>query len=255
MAPVAASDVSRGERPVAIVTGGVRGIGRGISLRLLAGGWRVAVCYRSSLAEAQSLVAAAGDLGAEALSACCDVSKPEGVESFVAEVVQRWGRVDALINGVGPIRRVGLLEESPEGWRDMLAGNLDSVFLMARAVAPMMKAQGYGRIVSFGVANADHVMAAPQLAGYTIAKLGVLALTRSLARELGPYGVTANVVSPGFIDSGSAPLPEFESMIKRIPAGYMGAIEDVTGVVEFLLSDAARYVNGANIQVSGGWGL
>jgi 3-oxoacyl-[acyl-carrier protein] reductase len=237
------------------VTGGARGIGRGIALYLASCGWRVAICYRTSAEDAAAVVRNAEQLGPAAFARHCDLSQPDSAGAFAASVVSEWQRVDALINCAGPIHRVDLLQETPQGWREMFGSNLDSVFFMSQAVAPTMIRQGSGRIVSFGIATGDHVAAQPRIAAHFIAKLGVLALTRSLARELGPHGITVNAISPGFIDSGSADLGELESMTRRIPAGYVGSVEDVVGVVRFLLSDEARYVNGANIHVSGGWGL
>jgi 3-oxoacyl-[acyl-carrier protein] reductase len=105
------------------------------------------------------------------------------------------------------------------------------------------------------MANADQLIAQPQLTGHYIAKVGVLVLARTLARVLAPHGITVNAISPGFIDSGSAPQEELAAMAKRIPAGYVGALEDAVSVVRFLLSEEARYVNGTNIHLSGGWGI
>jgi 3-oxoacyl-[acyl-carrier protein] reductase len=105
------------------------------------------------------------------------------------------------------------------------------------------------------MSNSEQVIAQPQLTAHYISKVGVVILMRSLARLVAPFGITANCVAPGFIDSGSAPKEELESALKRIPAGYIGSVDDTTSVVRFLLSDEARYINGANIQVSGAWGL
>ena len=105
------------------------------------------------------------------------------------------------------------------------------------------------------MANADQMVAQPDVTAHYIAKAGVLILTRTLARLLAPHGITVNAISPGFIDSGSAPPEELAGMVKRIPAGYVGNVSDTVAIVRFLLSDDARYVNGANIQVSGGWGI
>jgi 3-oxoacyl-[acyl-carrier protein] reductase len=137
----------------------------------------------------------------------------------------------------------------------MFASNLDSVFYMSRLVARPMQEQKGGRIVSFSMANADQMIGQPQLAAHYIAKVGVLILTRSLARILAPYNVTVNAVSPGFIASGSAPDAELQKMVKNIPAGYVGELKDAVAAVRFLLSEEARYVNGANIHLSGGWGV
>jgi 3-oxoacyl-[acyl-carrier protein] reductase len=105
------------------------------------------------------------------------------------------------------------------------------------------------------MANAEQVIAQPQLTAHYITKVGLLVLARSLARLVAPHGITVNAISPGFIASGSAPKEELEAAAKRIPAGYVGSVEDAASAVRFLLSDEARYVNGANIQLSGAWGI
>jgi 3-oxoacyl-[acyl-carrier protein] reductase len=118
-----------------------------------------------------------------------------------------------------------------------------------------MKARRAGRIITFSMANADHLISQPDVTAHFIAKTGVLILTRTLAKLLAPHGITVNAVSPGFIDSGSAPAGELAPMAKRIPAGYIGTVDDTVAAVRFLLSPEARYVNGANIQISGAWGI
>jgi 3-oxoacyl-[acyl-carrier protein] reductase len=118
-----------------------------------------------------------------------------------------------------------------------------------------MKEQGWGRIVSFSMANADQMIGQPQLTAHYISKVGVLVLTRTLARILGPHHITVNAISPGFIASGSAPEEELQRMVKSIPAGYVGELSDAVSAVCYLLSEEARYVNGANLHLSGGWGV
>lgn len=240
---------------VALITGGAKGIGRAVALDLGARGWSVAICYRTSAAEAADVVSAIERGGARALAVQADVSDPGRAAAFVQRVENAWGRIDALVNGAGPYERKPLLEETVEGWHAMFDNNLHPVFYLSRAVAPGMKARRWGRIISFSMANADQLIAQPQLTAHYIAKVGILALTRTLARVLAPYGITANVISPGFIDSGSAPAAEMEAMAKRIPAGYVGKLEDAVAAVRFLLSEEARYVNGANIHLSGAWGI
>jgi 3-oxoacyl-[acyl-carrier protein] reductase len=240
---------------VALVTGGAKGIGRAVALDLAALGWSVAICYRTSSAEAAAVIDAAEKKGAKGLSLRCDVSDPSAAEEMVRNVESQWGRIDALINGAGPYHRVGLLEESVDNWKSMFDNNLHPVFYLSRAVAPGMIRRKWGRIVSFGMANADQLIAQPQLTAHYIAKVGILALTRSLARVLAPHGITVNAISPGFIDSGSAPKEELAAMEKRIPAGYIGTVDDAVCAVRYLLSDEARYVNGSNIHLSGAWGI
>jgi 3-oxoacyl-[acyl-carrier protein] reductase len=240
---------------VALITGGARGIGRAVALDLASQGWSVAVCYRTSAADADTTCAAIRAHGVRAMAVRCDVSDPAAAEAMVRSVERDWGRIDALINGAGPYHRVNLLEETPEGWRSMFANNLDPVFVLARAVAPGMKARKWGRIVSFAMANADQQIAQPMVTAHYIAKAGVLILTRSLAKLLAPHGITVNAISPGFIASGSAPESELQAMVKNIPAGYVGSLDDAVAAVRYLLSEEARYMNGGNIHLSGAWGV
>lgn len=243
------------DRKVALISGGARGIARAIALDLADKNWAVAICYRTSVKQAEEVMEAVRAKGALGMADPCDVSDPKAAAAWVERAQREWGRIDALINGAGPYHRVSLLEETDEGWHAMFDNNLHPVFYLARAVIPIMKQRKWGRIVSFSMANAEQLIAQPQLTAHYIAKVGLLALSRSFARLIAADGITMNCVSPGFIDSGSAPPGELEKMVKFIPAGYVGKVEDAVGAVRFLLSDEARYVNGANIQLSGAWGV
>ncbi len=240
---------------VALITGGAKGIGRALALDLATQQWSVAICYRTSKAAADETSTAIVSHGGQALAVQCDVSDPQAAADLVSQVEQRWGRIDALINGAGPYHRVNLFDETPTGWRDMFEGNLHPIFYLGQAVAPGMKARKQGRIINFSMANADQMVAQPEVTGHYIAKAGVLILTRTLAKLLAPYGITVNAISPGFIDSGSAPPEELAGVVKRIPAGYIGSVGDTVAAVRYLLSEEARYVNGANLHLSGGWGI
>ena len=242
-------------KQVALITGGAKGIGRGIALDLASQQWKIAFCYRNSDAAAQKTAQEITQRGGQALALRCDVADPMAAKNMVSQVEQEWGRIDVLINGAGPYHRVNLFDETVEGWNDMFDGNLHPIFYLAQAVAPGMKARKAGRIISFSMANADQMEAQADVTAHYIAKAGVLILTRTLAKLLAPYGITVNAISPGFIDSGSAPPQELAAMTKRIPAGYIGTVDDAVAAVRYLLSEDARYVNGANIQISGGWGI
>jgi len=239
----------------ALITGGARGIGRQVALDLAAGGWAVALCYRTSAEAAEGTRRGVEERGAPALAVPADVSDPAACEALVRRVLDWRGRIDALVHCAGPYHRVDLFQETPAGWRDMFANNLDSLFYMARAVAPGMIEAKWGRIVAFSMANADRLQAQPMVTAYYLAKVGVLGLVRTLSKLLARHNVTVNAVSPGFIDSGSMPEDELKQMAKKIPAGYIGTPREVASVVRFLLSDEAGYVNGTNVHVSGGWGL
>lgn len=240
---------------VALITGGAKGIGRAVALDLASQGWDVAICYRTSAKEAAEVVDTVRKNGAVGLAVDSDVSNPAAAKNLVERVQKDFGRVDALINGAGPYHRVSLLKETVAGWHSMFDNNLHPVFYLTQAVIPIMKAQQWGRIVSFSMANAEQLIAQPQLTAHYISKVGLLALSRSFAKLIAPDGITMNCISPGFIDSGSAPKEELDKMVKSIPAGYVGSVGDAVGAVRYLLSDAARYVNGANIQLSGAWGV
>ena len=240
---------------VALITGGARGIGRAIALNLAERGWAVAVCYRKSAEQGAEIIENAQKKGAKGLAIQCDVSDAKAAQEMVRQVEREWGRIDALINCAGPYHRVNLLEESLEGWHSMFDTNLHPAFYLSQAVAAGMIDRKWGRIICFSMANADQLIAQPQLTAHYIAKVGILVLTRTLARVLAPHGITVNAISPGFVDSGSAPKEELAAMAKRIPAGYVGTLEDAVSVARFLLSEEARYINGANIHLSGAWGI
>ena len=243
------------ESKVALITGGARGIGRALALDLATRGWSVAICYRTSAHLAEEVVEGIRRSGAKGSALQCDVSDPDAAVAWVRRTEHEWGRIDALINCAGPYRRLSLLQETNENWHAMFDNNLHPVFYLSQAIVPGMKTRKWGRIISFSMSNSEQMIAQPQLTAHYISKMGLVILMRSLARLVAPFGITANCVAPGFIDSGSAPKEELESATKRIPAGYIGTVDDITSIVRFLLSDEARYINGANIPVSGAWGV
>jgi len=239
----------------ALVTGGARGIGRAVALALASGGWKVAVCFRSSADAAAGLEAEVRAAGGACAAFKADVADPEAASGLVRRVESSWGRIDALVNCAGPFRRVPLSEETLEGWRSMFDANLHAVFHLTQLAAPGMKERGWGRIVNFSIARAEQLIGLPDIAAHYAAKAALLALTRAFARELAPHRITVNAISPGFIRTGGAPLDELSGAVRNIPAGHVGRPEDAAAAVSFLLSDAARYVTGANIPVGGGWGV
>ena len=177
---------------VALITGGAKGIGRGVAIDLASQGWAVAICYRTSAKEAAEVIEAVEQKGNKGIAVECDVSKPEYAVSLIEQVRQEYGRIDALINGAGPYHRVSLLKETNHGWHSMFDNNLHPVFYLTQAVIPIMKEQKWGRIVSFSMANAEQLIAQPQLTAHYIAKVSLLALSRSFAKLIAPDGITMN---------------------------------------------------------------
>jgi 3-oxoacyl-[acyl-carrier protein] reductase len=243
------------EQQVALITGGVRGIGRAVALTLAERGWAVAASYRRSEEPARSLEAELKAMRKRAVILRADAADPAAAADLVRRTEAEFGRIDALINCAGSYHRAPLLEESIEEWHAMFNDNLHTVFYLSRAAAPGMIERKWGRIINFSIAKADQLVGQPFITSHYIAKVGVLILTRSLAKILAPHGITANSISPGFIESGSAPQEEFSHLTKNIPAGYVGNPADAASVVLYLLSAEARYVNGTNIHLSGAWGI
>ena len=240
---------------VALIPGGAKGIGRQIGLRLAERGWAVALAYRTSEQAAEETRRALEARGVAALALRADVSKPGECQDLVKRVAEWKGTIHALVNCAGPYHRVDILSETPEGWREMFASNLDCLFYLARAVVPGMIEAGGGRIVAFSMANADRILAQPNLTAHYLAKVGVLGLVRTLAKALAKHRITVNAISPGFIDTGSMDPEEMKALAKTIPAGYVGSTDDAAGAALYLLSEEAAYVTGGNIHVSGGWGI
>ena len=242
-------------RRVALIPGGARGIGRAIGQALAEHGWDIALCYRTSEEDAQVAIKAVETSGGAAFAMRADVSEPDTCMDLFDQVLAWRGQIDALVHCAGPFHRVDVLDETADGWRAMFASNLDSLFFLSRLVSPGMMERQWGRIIAFGMANADRVMAQTQITAHYLAKVSVLGLVRSLAKALAPHQITVNAISPGFIDSGSPDLAELSQMVKAIPAGNVGTVDDVVAAALFLLSEEAGYVNGTNIHVSGGWGI
>lgn len=238
---------------IALVTGGSRGIGRAVSLRLAASGATVVVNYVSNPAAADETVRMITDGGGQAESMRFDVADPAEVQDSFKKILDVHGRIDILVNNAGITRDGLLMKMKPEDWDLVLATNLSSTFHCIKAVSRAMMKQRWGRIINIGsvigfAGNAGQ-------ANYAAAKAGMIGLTRSAARELATRGITVNAVAPGYIVTDmTRGLPEevTEKIKAEIPMGILGDAEDVAGAVNFLASDAARYITGETIHVNGG---
>ena len=234
---------------IAVVTGAGRGIGAGIARRLAEEGASVA-CADINEAEATKV---ALELAQGAIGVGLDVSKSEQCDSLVARVLERFGRLDILVNNAGINRDAMLHKMTDDQWAQVLAVDLTGVFFMTRAASRVMRTAGSGRIVNISSAS---WMGNVGQANYAAAKAGVVGLTRTAAKELARYQVTANAICPGFIDTDmTRGIPEAirEQQVARIPLGRMGQPADVAAVVAFLVSDDAGYVTGEVINVGGGY--
>ena len=240
------------ENKIALVTGAARGIGQAIALQLAADGADLALCDVKAewLEDTAAKVKA---LGRRAESYAMDVANGAAVGEAVAKVLADFGRIDVLVNNAGITRDTLLMRMSEEDWDAVLDINLKGAFLVTKAVVKPMMKQRSGAIVN--IASVVGIMGNPGQANYTASKAGLIALTKTTAKELGSRNVRVNAVAPGFIRTAMTDKlaePVKEAMLKMVPLGRLGEPEDVAKAVAFLASDAAAYVNGQTLAVCGG---
>lgn len=236
---------------IAVVTGGSSGIGYGIANALIKNGYSVVILGRDE----KRLIHSASKLGSMACWRKADVS----VWDEVLEAVSTLHHVDVLVNAAGFTRPVSLatpIKEAQSDWDAVINTNLKGSFLMVKAVAPLLSRPG-GRIINISSIGAQTGGSRPGGLAYASAKAGLHGLTFSLARELAPEGITANVIAPGFIAdtgfTGSWPVERISGIISETPVGRAGSPDDIAGAVIWLASDAASFITGAVIPVNGGW--
>ena len=238
----------------ALVTGGGRNIGRACVLGLAADGFNVAINGSSDSAACESVAKEARKLGAKALVVMGDVGKPEECKRIAAEAIKAFGAVDVLVNNAALRPGKPFLEMSDAAWRRVIAVDLDAAVWLSRACLPGMLKKGWGRIVNFTGMNAIHGYAGR--APVSVAKHGVWGLTKALAKEFGPQGVTTNAISPGPIASDvegdDASSHHRQQTVAKVPLGRMGTPVEVAATARLLISANGAYINGLMIQVNGG---
>ncbi|HKF51528.1 MAG TPA: SDR family oxidoreductase [Candidatus Acidoferrales bacterium] len=239
---------------VALVTGGSRGIGKGIALSLGRAGARVAISYRSNKAAAQNTLRQLQAVGCECFAVEADATDAAQSESLVKSVAEKFGRLDILVNNVGIFNWSTVAETTLEEWRRVLDSNLLSVFYASKAALLVMRRQRWGRIINLGAVGAERAFGQATISAYTAAKAAVVSFSRSLALEEAKNGITVNVVNPPNIDDKELSLEEARRMRDaRFPVGRPPSADDVAEAVKFLASDSADYVTGQVLSVSGGW--
>jgi 3-oxoacyl-[acyl-carrier protein] reductase len=234
---------------VALVTGGGRGIGRGISQALAEAGLAVAVGYHRQAEAAQATAQALAEAGHWARVYAGDVADAGQVERLVAEVLADTGRIDVLVNNAGLATRAGTLDLDQADWERVMGVNVKGAWLCARAVVPSMRRQGWGRIINLtSIAGQTGGMIGPH---YAASKAGLMGLTRFMARELAPLGITVNAVAPSGVSSELLSSLGLTPSAQR-PVGRVGQPADVAAAVCYLASEGAGYVTGQELSVNGG---
>jgi 3-oxoacyl-[acyl-carrier protein] reductase len=237
---------------VALITGAGRGIGKSIALEMARRGCNIALndINEADLAQASAEIRA---LGKEAEPFICDVSRFEETEKMVAAVMERFKRIDVLVNNAGITRDNLLLKMKEEDWDKVLAINLKSVFNCTKAVSRIMLKQRSGRIIS--MASVIGLMGNSGQANYAASKAGIIGFTKSIAKELASRGITVNAVAPGYIMTEMTEKLSDDvrqKLLELIPLKFLGETRDVANVVAFLASEDARYITGQVLQVDGG---
>ena len=238
---------------VVLVTGGSKGIGRSIALAFAESGAIIAVNYRSDEAAAERVLADIQGRGAQGVALRADVTDLAQVRSMVDELVSRHDRIDVLVNNAGGTRDGLLALMDPNDWDAVIDLNLKSVFHCCKVVSRQMMSQRRGAIVN--VSSLSGITGLPGQTNYAAAKGGVNAFTKALAREVARFGIRVNAVAPGLVETemtAALPASQRERLLAGVPMGRMALPEEVAAVVRFLGSEAASYITGQIVQVTGG---
>ena len=240
------------EERVAIVTGSGKGIGRGIAKRLADEGIVVVVNYQKDEPAAQESLVNLQATSPRSIVMQADVATPEGAKHLISQTLAAFGRLDILVNNTGPFLVKSVIDTEPDEWRRILDGNLSSAFYCTKYALPTMRAQKSGNLVYLGSLNAETTRGAPTTAAYNAAKTGLVVLSKSVARSEARYGIRCNLINPGFIDTYALSEADRRELPSLVPLGSLGTPDDIAEAVAYLVSDKARYVTGAVLNVHGG---
>ena len=232
----------------ALITGATQGIGQAIAVRLARDGFSIVLNYRANETKAEETLKTISKLSSDSILVKADVTTEDGVNHVISQAATR-GPTNLLVNNVGDFLFKPALDTTIEEWNHILGSNLTSAFLCCKAIIPHMREHQGGQIINIGMMNSEVLRAVPNTVPYTIAKTGLLILTKSLAKTEAPWKIRVNAVNPGFITSGQHP-PRGSG--NTVPLGRMGKPEEVASVVSFLASVEADYITGAIINVHGG---
>ena len=238
---------------VAVVTGGSRGIGRAIVLKLASLGCSVAFNYHKSKEEAVALQGQAQKMNVRCQASCVDIKNFQDVKKWMEETKEHFGRLDILINNAGIIIDKPLMTMSEDDWRQVIDTNLTGAFNAARACIFTFMKQKRGQIIN--ISSVSGMIGLPGQTNYSASKGGINAFTKALAKEVAGHGILVNAIAPGFIETeiiAKFTDKQREEIVKKIPLAHIGSVEDVANCVKFLLSDAGAYITGQIIQVDGG---
>ena len=245
------------EGKVALVTGASRGIGKAIALKLASLDAKVAVNYvaieANNKVDADNVVESIIQLGREAMAVEADVRDSESVRAMVEQVIDKWGKIDILVNNAGINRDTLLLRMTDDAWDDVINTNLRGAYLCTKFALRSMMRQDWGRIIN--ISSVTGLVGNVGQSNYAASKGGLIAFTKSVAREMGSRNITVNAVAPGFIVTGMTdklPAERKEAILAMIPLRRFGQPEDVAELVAFLASERAGYITGQVITIDGG---
>ena len=233
---------------VALITGGTRRLGLATARQLAEEGYALSLSYHRNDEAAQRAVITLNKVAADVIVTRADCTTQQGAKAVVEKTIEHFGRLDVLVNNIGPFVPGEFMKTTEEAYQLMVAGNLGSVFHMCQAVIPQMRRQKHGVIINLGSLNAEVARGAPNAALYHALKTSVIVLTKSIARSEGPHGIRVNAVNPGVVD----PLGTSKSMINKIPLHRLAEPAEVAQAISWLVSQDASYVNGAVLNVNGG---